>query len=258
MASLAALWAEALSELPVGTPTAFAWIPRPPAVALDLAIQAAGLVSIPVIDSRQAAIRGATVWADPGGSAAPGGINVLSLPNSGGGSSPPGGEWLETGGGQEGGAPAGGAVVTVANGLQETSPADLVRAADRIQDAIAPGEGREIAVLGGSPEHWPHRALLAWATLHGAALLLAPTPDSLVSSAVWARPTLFLGTATELTALRRAVDRERPPFWDRRRNRLPFGRLRTILWTGVEELPPEQVDFWTSRGVLFLRCPPIA
>jgi hypothetical protein len=195
-------------------------------VALDLAIQAAGLVSIPVTDTKQAALRGATIWADVGG-----------------GSSPLGGEWLETGGGQEGGA-----VVIEDERVRTLSPEDLTAAADRIQDAIAPGEGREIAVLGGSPELWPNRALLTWATVHGAALVLAPTPDSLVSSAVWARPTLFLGTAAELTALRRAVEREQRPFWDRRRGRLPFGRLRTVLWSGEEELSQEQVGFWIARG----------
>ncbi|HYN20343.1 MAG TPA: hypothetical protein VE078_05245 [Thermoanaerobaculia bacterium] len=143
-------------------------------------------------------------------------------------------------------------------GAKTLSPEDLTTAADRIEDTIAPGEGREIAVLGGSPELWPNRALLAWATVHGAALVLAPTPDSLVSSAVWARPTLFLGTAAELTALRRAVERERRPFWDRKRNRLPFGRLRTVLWSGIDELSPEQLEFWSARGVRALRCPRLA
>jgi len=33
------------------TPTAFLWYPHPPAVALDLAIQAAGLISVPVTDA---------------------------------------------------------------------------------------------------------------------------------------------------------------------------------------------------------------
>jgi hypothetical protein len=201
-------------------------------VTLDLAIQAAGLVSIPVTDPSKAARRGATAWADPGG-----------------GSSPLGGDWLVSGE-QEGGA-----VVVEEGRLRTISAEELTAAADRIQEAIKPDRGREIAVLGGSPERWPDRALLAWATLHGAVLVLAPTPDSLVSSAVWARPTIFLGTAAELAALHRAVDRERRPFWDRRRNRLPFGRLRTVLWSGEEEPSSEQVGFWMSRDVLVLRCP---
>jgi hypothetical protein len=39
-----------------------------------------------------------------------------------------------------------------------------------------------------------------------------------------------------------------------RRNRLPFGRLRTVLWCGAEDPSPEQIDFWTARGVLARRC----
>lgn len=234
-----ALRANALNELPEGTKTAFAWTPRPPAVALDLAIQAAGLISIPVTDSRQAVFRGATVWADPGGASSWLGADIAVEEGRGGGAS-------------------GGVAVIGEEGRKMLSPQELVTAADRIQDAIAPGRGREIAVLGGSPEQWPNRALLAWATLHGAALVLAPTPDSLVSSAVWARPSVFLGTAAELAALRRAVEREGRPFWDRRRGRLPFGRLRTVLWSEDEEVSPEEVDFWTARGVLVFRCPPVS
>ncbi|MFP5287115.1 MAG: hypothetical protein ACLGI9_15345, partial [Thermoanaerobaculia bacterium] len=69
-------------------------------------------------------------------------------------------------------------------------------------------------------------------------------PASLIGSAVWARPTVFHGTAAELKALRLAVEQEKPPFWDRRAGRLPFGRLRVVL---CEE--PVEEGFWVEHGV---------
>lgn len=128
-------------------------------------------------------------------------------------------------------------------GEVEVSQEELAGAAGSIQDRIAEGTGREIVVLGHAPESWPDRAVLAWATLQGAATLLAD-PASLVGSAVWARPTVFHGTAAEVEAFRRAVEEEKPPFWDRGKGRLPFGRLRTVLCA-------EEVDrgFWEETGV---------
>jgi hypothetical protein len=99
-------------------------------------------------------------------------------------------------------------------------------------------------VAGRAPERWADRAFFSWATVHGAAILLAPDPSSLIGSAVWARPTVFHGTAAELKALRRAVEEEKPPFWERRAGRLPFGRLRVVL---CEE--PFEEEFWRERRV---------
>lgn len=199
MARAAALWAEPLAAHPPGTRTAFTWIPRPQAVALDLAIQAAGLVS------------------DPSG-----GLGVADLP------APDELEW------ELPDRPAGGVVAET----REISQEELIAAAERIQGVVGQGQGREIVVAGRSPERWADRALLSWATVYGAAVLLAD-PASLVSSAVWARPTLFQGTAAELSALRRAVEQEKPR----------FRRLRTVLVSGVEEPSPGDVSFWKERGV---------
>lgn len=126
---------------------------------------------------------------------------------------------------------------------REISQEELKGAAEDIQGRIAEGSGREIVVLGHAPESRPDRAVLAWATMYGAATLLTD-PASLVGSAVWARPTVFHGTAAEVAAFGRAVEEERPPFWDRRKGRLPFGRLRTVLCA-------EEVDrgFWEETGV---------
>ena len=120
---------------------------------------------------------------------------------------------------------------------------ELIAEAERLQDAIG-GEGREIVVAGRVPERWPDRALFSWATLAGAAVLLAPEPSSLVGSAAWARPTVFHGTSAELKALRHSVEQEKPPFWDRKAGRLPFGRLRVVI---CEE--PFEEDFWRERRV---------
>ena len=120
---------------------------------------------------------------------------------------------------------------------------ELIAAAERLQQAIGGGE-REIVVAGRAPESWPDRAFFSWATVAGAAVLLAPDPSSLIGSAVWARPTVFYGSAAELKALRQAVEQEKPPFWERKAGRLPFGRLRVVLCDeAVEEA------FWRERGV---------
>lgn len=174
-------------------------------MVLDLAIQAAGLIS------------------------APGSEGVPDLP-----------PWDGDGEGEIPDRPAGGVVV----GDRELAQEDLIAAAAAFQEALAPVDGeREIVVMGRL-----ERTLLSWATVYGAALLLAPSPESLVGSAVWARPTLFCGNAAELAAFRHAVEQEKPPFWVRKKGRLPFGRLRTVLWIG-EGPSDEERGFWEGRGV---------
>lgn len=221
-----ALWAEPLSRLAPGTRTAFEWVPRPRAVALDLAVQAAGLVSVPVVDPAEARRRGARAWAGPG---APEGIEAVALP-----------DWDDPREPDLPDRPAGGVLVETS----EISQEELAAAAERIRAEIGEGRERDIVVLGHAPERRPDRAVLAWATVSGAAVLLA-TPETLVGSAVWARPTVFHGTAAELAAFGRAVQAERPPFWARRKGRLPFGRLRVVL-SGEEGVDRE---LWEGRGV---------
>lgn len=135
-------------------------------------------------------------------------------------------------------------------GDRGVSQAELVAAAAVFQEALAPGDGeREIAVMGRLD-----RTLLSWSTVYGSALLLAPSPESLMGSAVWARPTVFCGNAVELSAFRHAVEQEKPPFWDRKKERRPFGRLRTVIWSdgGPSE---EECRFWESRGVQVGKLP---
>lgn len=125
----------------------------------------------------------------------------------------------------------------------EISQQELAGAAESIQRGIGETAQREIVVLGHAPERWQDRAVLAWATVYGAATLLSD-PENFVGSAMWARPTVFHGNAAELAAFRRAVEEEKPPFWDRKKGRLPFGRLRTVLCDQADDR-----EFWEGRGV---------
>jgi len=112
-----------------------------------------------------------------------------------------------------------------------------------------PGGRRHILVLGGFAGDRAERLLLSWATVAGAALLLEPEPAHLVPTAVWARPTLFAGTAADLARLRAAVEEDEAGFkLFKRRRRLPFGRLRSVLGT-EGELSVEARAFWEERGV---------
>ena len=134
-------------------------------------------------------------------------------------------------------------------GPVELSQADLISMAEGLQRELPParpGE-REILVLAGDLSDPAERTLLAWATVTGAALLLEPDRESLVGTAVWARPTIFAGTIAEVARLRQAVEREGGRRW-RRRSRLPFGRLRAVIRTD----PTDQATFWTDRGVKLL------
>jgi hypothetical protein len=126
----------------------------------------------------------------------------------------------------------------------------LAQAAEAISRELPARSGREILVLGGALDAPATRALLSWATVEGAALLLEHDPGSLVGSAVWARPTLFAGAAAEIAGLRRAAERQEKGWLNRLRKqrRRPFSRLHTVLSTDAS-LPPEDAIFWRDRGV---------
>lgn len=136
----------------------------------------------------------------------------------------------------------------------ELSPADLLAAAQRIQDEIPspPKPRREILVAGRSLFDPVDRAVLAWAIVAGAAILLEPNRQARAATAAWARPTVFHGTAEEIAALRRLAGSGKR--WWRRTPGLPFGRLR-VLFVTDGDLPEEEAVFWTNRGVK-LTAPP--
>ncbi len=135
----------------------------------------------------------------------------------------------------------------------ELSQADLISRAESLRQQIPAGKPgkRDILVLAGDLAEPAERTLLAWATVAGAALLLEPLRESLVGTAVWARPTVFAGTAEETARLRQAVEREGSRWW-RRRPRLPFGRLRAVLQTDTAEVAPGDVARWAEHGVTLL------
>jgi hypothetical protein len=142
--------------------------------------------------------------------------------------------------------------VVVRNGQPvELSAAELIAMADGVQALIGPSVEREIVVLSRSIEIPAERAMLAWATVAGAAVVLEPNPAFRVATAAWVRPTVFHGTAAELQALRTWVEKEKRGFL-RRRPRLPFRRLRTILVTG-SALREDDEAFWRGRGVRVCR-----
>lgn len=130
----------------------------------------------------------------------------------------------------------------------ELSPADLLAAAQRIQDEIPPlpKPCREILVAGRSLFDPADRALFAWATVTGAAVLLEPHRQARAATAAWARPTVFHGTAEEIASLRRLAGSGKR--WWRRTPGLPFGRLRVVFVTDGD-LPEEEAAFWNDRGV---------
>lgn len=207
-------WREPLSALPAGTRTGFSYAPRPEFVILDLAIQAAGLLSAP------GERREGDAWVE----IADGKLNVSS--------------------GSASSESAGGAMVTVAGEPVEWTAAELVAAGEQLQRDIGASGSREIVVLGGALGDPVERTMLSWATLTGAAVVLEPDPALRAATAAWVRPTVFHGTPAEIADLRARVKRKRG---------LPFRRLRTVLVAGWQVLAPEDEAFWRQRGVQVAR-----
>lgn len=211
-------WAERLSHLPSEARVVFSYRPHPESVVLDLAIQAAGLVSVP------GERREGDVWVEiEGGEIKTSSPGPLSHPPSIG---------RERGDG-------GGAVVRIGDDEVQWTATELVAAGERLHGEIGePGREREIVVLGGDLQDPVERTMLSWATLAGGAVVLEPDPALRVATAAWVRPTVFHGTPAEITELRTRVGRGK---------RLPFRRLRTMLVSGA--LSAEEAGFWRGRGV---------
>ena len=211
-------WSERITRLGAGLPpgsrVAFRYCSDPSSVILDLAIQAAGLASVPLSDPAQRRVDEA--WIDFQG-------NELVLQS---------GE---------------GAVADLAG-----TDAALAAAAERVAAAIGPPlkkTQREIVVLGGPLGEPAERAMLTWATLTGAAVVLEPDPALRAATAAWVRPTVFHGTPAEIADLRGRVKE--------RGKRRPFRRLRTLLVMGAEGLGAEEAAWWEGRGVGVRGFPPL-
>jgi hypothetical protein len=242
--------AESLSASAAGSRVTFPYAAQPEEIVLDLAIQAAGLVAAPTSDPPPGPSPLASLPPPPfpphrerGKKQEQSRTYFETSPSSPG-------EGGREGAGEEGrgGEGGGGAVVIRSGQPVELSAADLIALAGRIQELIEPIGKRDIVVLGGPLENPDERAMLSWATLSGAAVVLEPNPVLRVATAAWTRPTVFHGTAAELAVLRDWAVREKRG-WLRRSPRLPFRRLRTVLVTGPEALGQEEKEFWEGRGV---------
>jgi hypothetical protein len=214
-------WVEPLSGLPPGSRASFLYKSLPESVILDLAIQAAGLVSAPAAVPGKSDGEGAWIETE--------GLEVRIFPPDS--LSAPRGE-----------RDAGGAVVIPQGQPEEWTAAELAVAGERLGEEIGPGEGREIVVLGGPLQDPAERTMLAWATLAGAAVVLEPDPALRAATAAWVRPTVFHGSAAEIAALRAWAEKERG-------KRLPFRRLRTVLVSRGGTLAEGDAAFWRERGV---------
>lgn len=232
-----AAWAAFLSRFPAGSHVSFSYTPQPQSVALDLAVQAAGLIAVP-----QKGLQGQQGLQGPGVEIAGEAVVLPAWDEAErAAASEPAPERLARGG----------AVVHGAAGEAVLLQDDLVAAAERFGREIPELSAgrRHVVVLAGFAGDPAERALLSWVTLAGAAVLLEPEPLHLVPAAVWARPTLFAGSAADLVRLRAAVKRDEAGFkLFGHRPRLPFGRLRAVLVT-AGGMPPEEQAFWEERGV---------
>lgn len=282
-AALAAL------ALPGGSRVALRWRTEPDAVAADLAIQAVGLVAVPVTAAAEAVSAGSAAWLlGPDAPAPEGDLPAARLPEArrwpgGRPSEVPeawpatGGVWVTGAGSAESGAELGADPGVDPRGGRVVDPPEL---SERVRDlrgrleraaagaeAVVPGAGRaprsrragrrEIAVASFDLRAADGRTFLAWSLVVGAALFLEPDPRILPGSVEWARPTLAAGEARALAELgRRLRSREeaRPRFFRRRsRAGLPFGRLRLLLVLGTGRLAVDDVAFWAGRGVAVVR-----
>lgn len=117
--------------------------------------------------------------------------------------------------------------------------AEIAAVGERLQGLIGETKERDIVVLGGPLEDPLERAMMAWATLTGAAVVLEPGPALRAATAAWVRPTVFHGTSGEIADLRARAGRAR-------KGRLPFRRLRTVLVAGA--LAEGDEAFWEESG----------
>jgi hypothetical protein len=279
VAALAERWAGPLASLPPAARVGFAGAAYPHAIALDLAVQAAGLTAVPLdLTAEQGeqggetwpetlAARGCVAWLGTAGGEVKlerlrDGTNTVEAEGAvaagAAGPGPPGAE--------------GGALVRGGSGSwRRVSQADLLAAAASVESVLAesarPSRSREILVAGRPLGEPAARLMAAWATAAGAALVLEPDPALRLAAVAWARPTVFYGSAAEMAALRHQVEARQGTASARlgrallrrsgrrspRAPRPPFGRLRTLF----QDAEPDSAEaaFWQVRGARLLRLP---
>jgi hypothetical protein len=287
-AELAERWSAPLAGLPAACGVAFAGGSHPEAIGLDLAVQAAGLTPVPLLvggtdggadggdvreRARQAAARaGCLAWMEVAGGEAL--VTRLDGPlagtaaSAGASAAPAGGDpgVLVTGEAHDAGEAGDAGAARDSGGLGHwrwLSQAELLLAAAEVESAIPAPSGRradsperQILVAGWPLQEWAGRLLAAWALAAGAALVVEADPARRLATVLWARPTVFHGTAAEVAALRVQVEAVRKPRrWQRFRRvpAPPLGRLRTLF----QREPPaaEEAAFWRQRGARLLPLP---
>lgn len=263
---------------------AFWYEPEPGAFLLDLAVQAAGAIAVPLAGSpvpdavrpaASLAALGCGLWAGPGCPAGP--LHHLELP--------PDSASRGRGAGRassaevaashaEAGSPAappaggtGGALTwsradradradsaAAAVGVRLWSAAALAAAAARLAARLAPPAARRDVLVSWRPLHLAgERLLVAWGLASGAALLLERDAQALAATVEWARPTLLHGDAGELGALRRellARCGDRP---ERLRRRLDRVRAALVVG-GADALSGSEIAAWAALGIPLLDC----
>jgi AMP-binding enzyme len=265
-AELVARWAAPLAGLPPACGVAFAGAAYPEAIALDLAVQSAGLTPVPLSPR--------WVGGGAGGHGRHGREVQRAAPALEAAERAGCLAWLEVVGGEAWvtrlDAPVASAVVAAddpgvlvtgdGGGWRRLSQSELLAAAAEVESAIASPSGRradsrerQILVAGWPLQEWAGRLLTAWAAAAGAALVLEADPALRLGGVLWARPTVFHGTAEELAALRLRVAAARRPRPWRRRPVPPLGRLRSLF----QHEPPaaDDVAFWRQRGAQLVRLP---
>ncbi len=210
--------------------------PTPDGVALDLAVQGLGWTSGPGDE-------GATVLL-PAGIAvtlpalAPGRrTRATPLPSAPSGAGP--------------------AVVRDEVGERRVGQEELAALAAGIDAALPPAGARDVVVFQRPLCEPGARALLAWATCSGAALLLQPDPAQLAASVLWSRPTVVAGRAAELAGVRAALAGHEPRPERLRRRRGPLGRLRAVIALDAAADWPSgaEASFWRGVGAALAVAP---
>ena len=119
---------------------------------------------------------------------------------------------------------------------------------------LGPARKRDIFVAG--PPAWAEgfRQLLVGSIFLGAALVLEPEAAAWPATLRWVRPTLLVGSPSEIRRGRQALGAPRLrrswwPWGKKSRPRSPWDRLRGVILLGEEALQPEEFAFWHQQGV---------
>src|SRR6185295_1561785 len=216
------------------------------AILVDLAIQAAGLVAVPLAVragesglAQTLAAAGAEAFVAPPGFAPGLGLPAIDLPDLAA---------------LDGEVPDRAGSIAVAAGsdpgdLRVVPAADLDAASSAVTALLARPAKREIAVVGLPSQDPAERAFLAWGEITGAALVLEPWAVHRVATASWARPTVHCGPAAELAALLAKAG------GSRRGRKPPFGRLHTVFCSEPGALGPGEIEAWARLGVAAVPLP---